>query len=438
MPLPTWRLGALVALLGVVALWSGEAAVPLLLLGNGALLIAAVVDAVRAQRPAAITVERALPTVVQLGDEAELRWRVTATAPRGAAVTHVAVADALPPSWRATRRRFRASVRPGVGAEEGARITPARRGRFDLGELAVRVEGPWRLAARQARRELSGTVRVSPRFDSRKEAELRLDRRRVVEVGLRSARGRGGGTEFEQLREYTVDDEHRRIDWSASARAGRLIVRTYRAERNQNVLVLVDHGRTMAGRIGGVPRLEHGMDAILALTTVATRLGDRVGMLAFADGVTAVLPPANRRSQVGAVAEVLADTHARLVEPDYTGAFAEALVRFRRRALIVLVTEVAESTVTDALLPALPLLARDHVLVVASVRDPDVARWASSPPAAPSSAYRAAAAVTALADRGRTIRLLRARGAVVVDAAPGRLAPDLVDAYLAVKATGRL
>ena len=112
-----------------------------------------------------------------------------------------------------------------------------------------RVDGPLGLAARQGRLRQPATLRVYPRFRSREEAELRIDRARILEVGLRSAKGRGGGTDFDQLREYTVDDEFRRIDWAATARAGRPIVRTFRAERNQNVVVLFDNGRVMAGRV---------------------------------------------------------------------------------------------------------------------------------------------------------------------------------------------
>src|SRR4051794_33019094 len=118
-----------------------------------------------------------------------------------------------------------------------------------------------------------------------------MDRNRILEVGLRSAQGRGGGTEFEQLREYTVDDEFRRMDWAATARASKPIVRTYRAERNQTVITMLDNGRIMAGRVDDVPRVEHAMDAVMMLTAVATRLGDRAGLVAFDSPGRAVGPP---------------------------------------------------------------------------------------------------------------------------------------------------
>jgi uncharacterized protein (DUF58 family) len=281
-------------------------------------------------------------------------------------------------------------------------------------------------------------LRVYPPFKSRQEAELRIDRARILEVGLRSARGQGGGTEFDSLREYGVDDETRRIDWAATARTTRVIVRTYRAERNQTVLLLLDTGRTMAGQVGAVPRLDHAMDAVMMLTAVATRLGDRTGLVAFDQSVRAIVGPGHARGQLGRVTEAMYTLEPRLVESNYRTAFAQTLARFRRRALLVLLTELAEAPVAETLLPALPLVARDHLVLVAGIRDPAVDDWAGVVPANAGEAYRKAAAVEALDGRRRTVARLRGLGATVVDAPPGRLAPQLADAYLHLKATGRL
>ena len=176
-----------------------------------------------------------------------------------------------------------------------ASLRPSRRGRFEIGGAGRAGRGPARASARaSAGSPCPACSAVHPAFPSREEAELRITRARILEVGLRSAKGRGGGTEFDQLREYGVDDEVRRIDWAATARAGKAMVRTYRAERNQNVLLLLDNGRVMAGQVADVPRVEHAMDALMCLTTVATRLGDRCGLVAFDRTVRAVLPGPRR------------------------------------------------------------------------------------------------------------------------------------------------
>jgi uncharacterized protein (DUF58 family) len=434
-PVPTRRLALVaVALAALRLVLPGDLPGGLWTL-NGLLLAAAAADRLLAPRPATVEVVRAFPTVVALHGEADLAWQVTNTGGR-AVVAHVA--DDLAPSLHAATRRFRVRLPAGATGTVRTTIRPTRRGRFEPTELAVRTEGPLGLLARQQRRRVPSLLRVHPPFRSRKEAELRIERARILEVGLRSARGRGGGTDFDQLREYTPDDDHRRIDWAATARSQKVIVRTYRAERNQTLVLMLDNGRVMAGQVGGVPRVEHAMDAVLCVTTVATRLGDRCGLVAFDAAVRTEVAPSAGRDQVGRVTEAMYDLEPELVESDYRGAFASVVGRHRRRSMLVILSDLVEQAVGESLLPALPIIARRHLVVVAAVTDPDVVAWATGPAPDAEAAYRKAAAVAALQARARAAASLSALGALVVDAPPGRLAPRLTDAYLDVKATGRL
>ncbi|MEQ1788019.1 MAG: DUF58 domain-containing protein [Acidimicrobiales bacterium] len=434
--MPTRRTAVVAAALALLVL-----AVPtdgllvVLLAANLALLVVVLVDVALAVDPARLEVSRDLPPVLVLRSTGELTWQLRNPTERR---VRVALADELAPSLRATTRRIRGRIPAGATLRSTIALQPSRRGRFLVRSLVVRVEGPLGVGARQRRLDRPDLLRVHPAFPSREDAELRINKARILEVGLRSAKGRGGGTEFDQIREYGVDDEVRRIDWAATARAGKAMVRTYRAERNQNVLLLLDNGRVMAGQVAQVPRVEHAMDALMCLTTVATRLGDRCGLVAFDRTVRAVLPARAGRDQLGRVADAMYDLEPALAESDYRGAFTQALARFRRRSLIVLFTDLVEQAVGESLLPALPLLVRHHIVLVAAVRDPDVVRWATEPPAGSTEAYRAAAATMALAERDRATARLRGMGAVVIDAPPGQLAPRLADAYLELKARGGL
>lgn len=425
----------LAALLSVVVLVVPVGQPVGILVVDGALVLAAAFDWLLAPRPTALQVTRDLPAVLTLGGGGRIAWRIANPTRRRLVVW---LADELAPSLRAPTRRARLVVEPGGRATASTTITPSRRGRFEPTELAVRVEGPMGLMARQQTLMVPGVLRVHPQYRSRDEAELRIRRARLLEVGLRSAKGHGGGTEFESLREYTVDDESRRIDWAATARSGRAIVRTYRAERNQTVLCLLDAGRTMAARVAGAPRLEHAMDAVMMLTHVATRLGDRAGLVVFDSDVRAMVPPRHGSGQLRRVTEAMYTVEPVLAESDHRGAFATTLSRSRRRALLVVFTELAEQAVTETLLPALPLVVRDHLVVVASVTDPEVVAWAEVVPDDATASYRKAAAVAALDERRRVVGRLRGMGVTVVDAPPGQLATRLADAYLRVKATGRL
>ena len=453
LPVPTWRLVVVVAAASLVVLLLPVRTLGGLLATNLLVALVALADWWQAPRPHDLVVTRELPGVVPLDQPATVTWRVRWARPGGPGAPgrrslRLRLADELAPSLRpATRRASLAVPRQGHAAASTT-IRPGRRGRFTPARVTLRIEGPLGLAARQGDLHVPGTLRVYPPFRSRDEAELRITKARILEVGLRSAQGRGGGTEFDSLREYSVDDEFRRIDWAATARAGKAIVRTYRAERNQTVLMLLDAGRTMAGRVTGlptaagagvdVPRLDHAMDAVMCLTAVATRLGDRAGLLAFTNQVHAVVPAGHARDQLARVTAAIYTLEPQLVESDYRRAFVEALTRFRRRTMLVLFTELVEQAVSETLLPALPLIARDHVVLVASVADPEVTAWARAVPAGAGEAYRKAAAVAALAERRRAAARLRGLGATVVDEPPGRLAPAVADAYLRAKASGRL
>ena len=435
-PVPTVWFAALVAASGLALFaWPGRSWVALGVV-EVLLVLVFVADAVLCVAPRRIDVQREIDESVTLGEETTLTWLV---ANRAARLARVTVTDALWPSLQAERRRVSATLRAGARLRAKSVLRPSRRGRFPLRDVTVRVEGPLRLVSRQATRAVEGGVRVMPAYPSREDVQRRIRTPRVLEVGLRSIRTSGGGTEFDQLRDYRPDDEFRRIDWPSTVRLQRTIVKQYRAERNQNIVLLLDNGRVMAGTVGGVPRVEHAMDAALGVVQAATKLGDRVGMLAFDRQVRSILVPTNGKSQLGRAAEAMYMLEPDFSESAYQVAFNDATARFRRRSLFIVLTDLVEAVVEQALLPALPTITRRHLVVVAAVQDPAVTAWAAGGAHRwASEAYREAAAVNVLHERARAIARLRAAGAMVVDAAPGQLATELVDKYLEVKASGRL
>jgi uncharacterized protein (DUF58 family) len=426
-PVPTGRLVVAVAVLAAVAL-----VVPLGVVVLGAVLLLGLVvfDHVSAPAPWRVEVARELPPLLTLDGRGEVLWRVVN--PTGRRLT-VALADELAPSLGASTRAVQVTLPAAGRSTARAGLAPTRRGTFRPGGLSLRVVGRLGLVTRQARRELPGRVEVHPSFRSREAAELRIRRARILEEGQRSVRQRGGGTEFESLREYVQGDEFRHIDWAATARAGEPIVRTYRTERNQTVLVLLDTGRTVAGLVEGVPRLDHGMDATLALATVATHLGDRLGLLAFGAGVRTLVPPRRDRGQLRRLSGAMHALEPELAESGYRDAFHRTLAQFRRRAFVVIVTELATEAAQETLLPSLPVLAREHAVVVASVRDPALDALRQRRPEHVEDAYAAAAASAVATDRERVAARLRGMGVRVVDAPPDQLAARLVDTYLDVK-----
>ncbi len=406
----------------------------------GPALAAAVVagvllDAALTLAPWRVAVRRESPAVVVLGRSAQLRWTLDAGARHGQVRSWFE--DALAPSLGVGRRRHAVRLRPGATSEVLDEITPWRRGTFQLGEIAVRVAGPLGLATRQHTRVITDTLEVHPAFPSRDRTLLRLERERLLTAGAHLSRAIGGGTDFDHISEYRPGDDVRRVDWAATARRGHPVVRRYRVERDRTVLVLLEHGRASATVVDGVPRLDHGMDAAMALLTAATEVGDRGGLMAYAGSVTATVAPARRGDQVARAARSLHTLEPQLVEADHRRAFATAAAQQRRRALLVIITDLGAAAAVDGLTAALPVLTSRHEVVVASVRDPAVEQVADHSPDDALAAHQAAGAARVLERRRTAAARVSALGARVIDAPPLVVAEQLVDLYLDLKGRGR-
>lgn len=442
--LPTGRAAALAAVMAVIVAVlpsQGWPPIPTAAVVLVVLIVLVGLDALVSVSPKKLIFARRHATVAVVGQETRIHWEVRSESRRR---VKLYIADSLAPSLNAVTRRATFTVPAESRVKQSTTITPSRRGRFELTEMTVRIVGPLGLGARQRVIPMHTRLRVHPPFRSRKDAELKIRQARLLQMGIRTTRGFGGGTDFEQLREYGRDDEFRRIDWAATARRGRPIVRTYRAERNQSVVIMLDNGRTMAGQVAGVPRVEHGMDAAMMLAAVASGVGDRCGMITFDRKVHTVLPPSGRGDQVMRITEAMFDLQPELAESDYQGAFRTALARFRRRAMLVILTDLVDQAVEYSLIPALPLITRTHFVVVGSVLDPQIVAWANGERLDDdrfddtAAAYRQAAAATVLAERRRTAAKLRGLGVTVVDSPPGSLSVDLADTYLLAKGSSRI
>ncbi len=402
-------------------------------LANLALLLVAVLDLVLAASVKALSLSRSGASSVRLGEPVSLTLTV---ANGGSRRARLAVRVAWSPCAGLTPRLHRVSVPAGVRRRLDQVLLPTRRGDRKPERVTVRSVGPLGLAGRQGRHVVPWQVRVLPPFTSRKFLPERLNRLRQLD-GAVLIRGRGQGTEFDSLRDYVVGDDVRSIDWRATARRENVVVRTWRPERDRRVVLVLDTGRTSAGRVGDSPRLDHAMDAALLLGALASRAGDQVELLAYDRVQRARVPGGSRGEVLSRLVNAMAPLEPVLLEADHAGIVASVLRRHRRRALVVLFTELNTAVVEEGLLPSLGALTQRHTVIVAAVADPTVQRMLHGR-TSPSDVYGAAAAERATAERRRLVALLRRRGVEVVDAPPESFAPAVSDRYLDLKAAGRL
>ena len=454
----TGRAG-LVAALGVVVVLLAPDPGPAV--AGVCLLLAAaiIVDLVFAGAVRPLRFHRSGDRLVRLGGQATVELVVEN--PGGRRIRGL-LRDAWPPSAGASPRSQPLNVPAGERRKLVVTLTPTRRGDRESVALTVRSLGPLGLAARQGTHRAPWSVRVLPPFLSRKHLPSRLARLRELD-GQHPALVRGQGTEFDSLREYVVGDDVRSIDWRATARRHDVVVRTWRPERDRRVLIVLDTGRTSAGRVGdaptplagaaaggggllvkpdprpvpGWPRLDWSMDAALLLAALAARAGDQVDFLAYDRAVRAWVAGASRTELLSSLVNAMAPIEAELIEADSQGMVAAVLSRAKRRCLVVLLTDLNSAALDEGLMPVLPQLSSRHLVLVAGVSDPRVAAMAAQKGTA-EQVYDAAAAEHAQLGRRRITARLRRHGVEVVDAPPEDIAPALADAYLALKAAGRL
>jgi uncharacterized protein (DUF58 family) len=376
---------------------------------------------------------------LSLGAENPVQLRV-ARLPGGhaAAPTPLWVRDE-PPEEFIIETRILSGELPARGAWEGLyHLRPLRRGDYTFGNLNLRWQGPLGLIIRQGRQALAAPVRVYPNLLDVRRYDLMLRQNRLQELGLRHARIPGQGTEFERLREYRPDDEYRRINWKATARRHRPITVEYQTERSQNIVTVLDTGRMMQSPVADIAKLDYAVNAVLLLSYVATGLGDKVGMLTFADEVGQYLRPHAGRGQFYRMLELLYRVEADPVEPDYRRALSYLALQQRKRALIVIFTDLSGGASLQALLSHLALLARTSLPLVVTISDPDVHAAAHQTPADSQGVYQRAAAAQLLQERRIALESLERQGVLTLDVPANQLSLAVIDRYLSLKQRLRL
>jgi uncharacterized protein (DUF58 family) len=261
-----------------------------------------------------------------------------------------------------------------------------------------------------------------------------LDRAFLSGLGSRAAPRLGKGRDFERMREYVLGDDFRDLAWKSSARHGKLITREFRLDRSQDVLVAVDCGHRMAARVAHLTRLDHAVNAAVLLASVAHRMEDRVGILAFADVVDRGIGQGRGAAHMAALTGFAARLGGGERHTDYLALAAHLRRRARSRMLILMLTALPELDAERALARAVGMLVPQHVPFVVVLSDPDLqAAAVDLLPADKPELCRTLVASDLWLERRRTIAELRRRGALVVEAAPGGAGIAAVNGYLEVK-----
>ncbi len=403
-----------------------------MLAADAFIALVALGDALLARRPL-VEVRRSSREVFSIGRSNQVTLELRSKARRR---LQVKITDDLFDHASAPELPLELELRPGTRAEAHYRVVPHRRGTYALGDHTIRYRSPLGLWIRQITQRASHPVRIFPDVQAVRDYELLA--RQSRDAAARATRRKGGASEFEALREYQRDDEYRKIDWKATARRHKLIARTYQLERDQSIVFMLDAGRLMTAESDELSLFDHALNATLMLTYVASRGGDQVGLMTFADRVLNYLPPGPGKSASQRLIRSLFAVHPELVATDYEGAFTSLGPRLRKRSLVVLFTQILDHNAAQQLLRLTRGLLPRHLPLIVLLRDPglealvQIDQTQFTP--GDHRPFITAAAAEVLSWRERLIRDLKRAGALVLDVLPRELSPNLINRYLEVKA----
>jgi uncharacterized protein (DUF58 family) len=379
------------------------------------------------------SVRRVIPGSLPLGVAHDVRLRI---ANAGRRALKLRVHDHHPAAAQVDGQPQAASVPAGGWAELKYRLRPVERGDAAFGLTELRIASPLALwwIGREAGE--AQTVRVYPDFSEMTRFALLAIDNRLSQIGVLQRRRRGEGLDFHQLREYREGDAQRQIDWKATTRMGRLISREYQDERDQQVVLLLDCGRRMAARDDDLSHFDQAVNAALLVAYVSLRQGDAVGLMTMS-GISRWMAPRKSRATINSILNRVYDLQPTIASTDYHAAALELMQRLRKRALVVVLSNLRDED-DDTIAPALRLLQTRHLVLFASLREAILTRALAARVDTFDRAVTHAATADYLRNRELMFRRLERHGSICLDVEPAELPIALVNRYIEVKRSGRL
>lgn len=399
----------------------------------GLSLSAWLVDALLALRKYDLTIERFLASSLPVGIKHQLRLRIRHTHKQALSVM---LYDHYPAQVQAQGLPLKLSIPAGEYAEPRYSILPLERGKYRFPKIQVRVLSPLQLWWHDYSLAVESEIRIYPNFAALAQYALLATDNHLSHLGIMKRRRRGEGQDFHQLREYRAGDSLRQIDWKASARMHKAISREYQDERDQDIIFLIDCGHRMQAKDGELSHFDHTLNAVLLMAYVALKQGDAVGLATFG-GTERWLPAKKGQLSLNQILNTLYDLQPSLQAPDYSQAAAQLLIRHKKRALVILISNLRDED-TDDLLPALNLLRKRHLLLLASMREQALDQALEPMVDQLEVAIEQAATQHYLHLRQQTLERVRATGSLCLDVPPTELSSQLINRYLEIKRSGVL
>jgi len=348
----------------------------------------------------------------------------------------ITICDYYPSSFEASQPTLSAIITPNTTQELSYSVRPFSRGEFSWGDIQIRQLGAWGLAWHEWKVPAVQKVAVYPDLLALRSLSIKLT---LQSTGaMRNKKRFGLGTEFSELREYAIGDDPRLIDWKATARRDRPLIRVLEPEQEQTLIILLDRGRLMTQKVQSINRFDYGLNATLCLALAGLNRGDRVGVGVFDRQMHTWIPPERGQKQLSKLIEKLTPIQPEMIESDYVNAVTMVANQQSRRALVVVITDIIDSTASSELLSALGRLRSRYLPFCITLRDPQVDIIANTINLDLASAYTRSVALDLIAQRQVAFASLQQKGVLILDAPANQISDLLVDRYLNLKARNQI
>jgi uncharacterized protein (DUF58 family) len=344
------------------------------------------------------------------------------------------VRDDIPQEFTVDPKQFVLRLGPRSRTTVHFDLKASRRGKFVLPKVHVRVRSLLGFWQRFLEYPVENAIHVYPDMKQLSEFAILARTNRLSLMGVRRTRKIGTENEFERLRDYTLDDNYKYMDWRATARRSKLTVKDFQTSHSQRLIFLLDCGRLMTNEANGLSLLDHSLNAALMLSYVALRQGDSVGMVCFADRILSYVPPKGGLTQMNQLLHASFDRFPEVVESRYDDAFLHLASHCKKRSLVVLITNIIDEVNSHQVQSYLGTLVGKHLPLGVLLRDHQLFSAADAPHTGDPSLFRSAAAAEILSWRHQVLRDLEHKGVLALDVFPEDMTAPLVNSYLQIKA----
>jgi len=423
--------------LGVLRLWVNESVAGTL---NGwwwftslVFVLVTAWDAASRQRKPALQVDRRLPAGLSVGTNNSVDLVLTSQSVYPIRLT---VTELVSEQVRIAELPLTLTLAPDEEARVPLTVHPLKRGDLAFDGVDVLVTSRWGLWLHRQKYLEPEVVRVFPNFTAISHFELLAHGQQTGQLGIHMNQRRGEGLDFHQLREFRSGDSLRQVDWKATSRTLKPISREYQDERDQDIIFLMDNGRKMRAQDGELSHFDHCLNAVLMTAYIALRQGDAVGLMTFGDQNKWV-PPIKGKNNLSLLLDQVYGLHSSLASSDYIGAAQQLMTKHRKRALVVIISNVNDQD-EDDLLAAYQLIQKNHLVIFACLRESKFDQVAEKPVRDFEHALEYTSATEFQINRLNTLKKLQTSGALVIDDLPSQMHIGLVNQYLALKRSGRI